>query len=70
MAASSTFAARFDGRCGDCGGKIKVGDDVIFVAGSVEHADCDRSLDLKPAGAICPGCFLELPVSGVCSDCG
>lgn len=71
MAASSTFAARYPGRCGECQGKIEVDDDVVYVAGSVEHAVCDSTdrLAAAAAGPVCPRCFLELPLSGTCGNC-
>jgi hypothetical protein len=66
------MTARFASKCDECGGKIEVDDEIVFVAGAIEHVVCDSSERLvasRPAGEICRSCFLELPTSGVCGNC-
>lgn len=64
---SKTFIAKYDGRCGDCGGDIEAGvDEVTFIEGDLTHVICLG--DTAPAAEICRRCFIAMPVTGVC-DC-
>ncbi len=56
-----TFRARYPGRCAaDCGTRIEVGDEVVYLDDVVIHADCDTPTPEKPVD-ICPRCHLTLP---------
>lgn len=69
----TAFAARYDGRCGACDERIYEGDMIRFDAASDSnfvHDDCAASAPREPKPQpICPRCFTELPVTGVCGVC-
>lgn len=69
----NTFPARYPGRCGACDERIHEGDPIRFSAESATnfvHADCEAAAppERKPQ-PMCPRCFTELPVTGVCGVC-
>jgi hypothetical protein len=69
----STFPARYNGRCGACEERIYEGDMIEFSGESATnfvHTDCSASAPReRPTQPICPECFTELPVAGVCGVC-
>lgn len=68
---SRTFEARFGGRCGSCDERIHEGDAVRFEGDdNLIHDDCTahEPRERKPQ-PVCPSCFTELPVTGVCGVC-
>lgn len=65
----TTFAARYPGACASCSAKITPGDCVQYgIDDQLEHLDCPDPLEV-PARGVCTGCWLVLPVSGVCGVC-
>ena len=69
----NSFPARYNGRCGACDERIHEGDPIRFDGESATnfvHADCAAAAprERKPQ-PICPECFTELPVTGVCGVC-
>jgi hypothetical protein len=56
----STFTARYNGYCGDCGGEIDPGDEVMYDStDSIVHADCE--VDAPPRSRmpmVCSKCFI------------
>ncbi len=66
---SSSFAARYAGQCVACASKISPGDVVTYgLDDQLEHVECPDPLEI-PVQGICTGCWLTLPVSGVCGVC-
>lgn len=64
-----SFTAKFRSECPDCGETIRRGDEVEFnSADEVTHVICP-DVDTRPADRVCPECFTELPVTGVCGVC-
>lgn len=66
-----SFAARYRGQCAVCDEIIVPGQRVEFDWDhNLQHVMCPDSLTLngKPR-AVCPKCFVELPVTGVCDEC-
>lgn len=67
---SRTFEARYNGRCGACDERIREGDTVRFDGDDLVHADCATSAPREQAPRpVCPECFTEIPVAGVCGVC-
>lgn len=63
-----TFTAKYEGACPSCGGDV-AGCEVYFdMSDRAVHAVCPPRLP-KRAKALCPSCWLELPVTGVCGVC-
>lgn len=68
-----THIAEFDSTCPECGKRIKTGDRYKVVPSPTDfgekwyvHAECPK----EPArGEICPGCFMEKPLTGECENC-
>lgn len=70
----ATFIARYPGRCGSsgCGERIHVGDEVLYATDDkIVHVNCDLATPTQTMfnPEVCPGCFVGLPLSGVCDDC-
>jgi len=67
---SHPFAARYDGRCWSCEERIYEGDMIRFADDGVTvHADCSTAVPTAAAQPMCPDCFTELPLTGVCGNC-
>ena len=67
----TTFIAGYRGaqRCASCREKVNPGDEVQYgLDDQLEHVDCIDPLVIPKQG-VCDGCFLVLPVSGVCGVC-
>jgi hypothetical protein len=66
-----TFTARFGGQdCGYCDEPIKPGQEVEYDGSNrLVHAVCPEVQEMT-AAPTCPTCNLELPLTGVCDDCG
>lgn len=67
-----SFIAAFGGQaCGTCDEGIIQGEEVEYDGTNrLVHVICPETLDmLNPREPICSGCFMELPVSGVCGFC-
>lgn len=68
-AGGALFSARYAGVCAACTGPIKPGDSVAYgLDEQLEHGGCPEVLVVGPKG-VCGGCFLEIPLSGVCGVC-
>jgi hypothetical protein len=65
MGKSREFLAQWGGACGNCDEHIDVGDFVQYVDDELCHVECPE----VKAVAVCPSCFLVLPVAGVCVEC-
>lgn len=63
----STFTAKFHADCAVCDTDLKGSEAVYTSSGDIIHVRCPDTLVL--AREVCPSCFLELPVTGVCGDC-
>lgn len=65
---SRPFEAAYIGTCGSCYGKIHEGQWAQFDdADQLVHVVCpDPTAAARP---MCPDCFTELPVTGVCGNC-
>lgn len=65
-----TFVAAFPGLCDRCDGAVRVGEELTYegsgYARRLVHVSCPPPP--TPRG-VCPSCFIELPVSGVCEEC-
>lgn len=62
------FTAQYHGPCANCGSDVK-GTEVSYVAeDQIEHVTCPDPLAPSAKG-VCPRCFTELPVTGVCGVC-
>lgn len=65
----TVFIARYVSECVACLSPIKPGDEAHYgLDNQVEHADCPDPLE-APAQGVCEGCWLTLPVSGLCGVC-
>jgi hypothetical protein len=63
-----SFTGKYPGECGDCGEQTK-GTEVEFDGtNTLVHVICPEAVPDKPV-AVCPSCFLALPLTGVCGDC-
>jgi hypothetical protein len=64
------FAAKWPGDCRDCDDGIQRGELVEFDDDrNLLHVLCPESLRGGKPKPVCPGCFLELPVTGRCQEC-
>lgn len=64
-----SFTAKFRGWCRACEDTIEIGEACMFDAqNDTVHVACPPPVR-EPAKAICGGCFLELPTSGICGVC-
>jgi len=64
----SNFIAQYRSECATCGMYIQKGDEAKIVAfGEAVHVTCPDTMP-TPVGprGVCPQCFVELPVTGVC----
>lgn len=65
-----SFRAKYPGRCLECAGDIDEGDLLDYDADRrVVHILCVDGDPLDLARDICPDCYIELPVAGVCGVC-
>lgn len=66
-----TFTAKYRGHCDACEDPVFPGQEVEFTFDRhLVHAQCPESLDtFGNPRPVCPRCFLEVPVSGVCEEC-
>lgn len=72
---SRTFEAEYPGRCwrDDCPDPaIRPGERVRYATSEpgdkrLEHEACPEPL---PPPNVCPTCFVALPLTGVCDNCG
>lgn len=68
---SRVFEASYGGRCALCPRGIREGDSVQYVDDELVHADCAENPPRPaPVQPMCPECFTELPLTGVCGSCG
>lgn len=64
-----SFTAKYRGDCRDCDDPILPGQEVEYDFDRVlMHVTCPESLHLGGPRPLCPVCFMELPVTGLC-DC-
>lgn len=62
-----SFTAEYHGPCANCGSDVKDTEVSYNGADDLEHVVCpDPTAAQRP---ICPGCQMELPVTGVCGEC-
>lgn len=66
-----TFTAQYPGLCDRCDGTVRPGDEAAYDrtegnSRALVHAACPAPPEPR---AVCPSCFIELPVSGVCEEC-
>lgn len=62
------FTAKYGGVCTECDNEFSAGDLISSTGVGYEHAGpCPTT---RPAGKVCPSCFIELSVTGVCDSCG
>lgn len=60
----SRVKAQFAGVCTDCGGRIHVGDDILWAPESgARHETCPDtpSIELRPNEEVCTECWLVKP---------
>lgn len=60
---SSTFKARYPGRCGVCDERIRVDDLCTYVEDEIAHAACPQPVAVTEP---CPRCFMVPAVNGEC----
>ena len=64
-----TFTARYRGECAACYEDILPGQEAAYgVGGKVVHVVCPEPVP-EVRRPVCPACFTEIPVSGVCGVC-
>ena len=66
------FNALFKGDCACCGEPFRPGTKVTRNDdGDIVVFRCPNEalVSTGPAGRVCGGCFVELPVTGICSQC-
>jgi hypothetical protein len=68
---SRVFEARYPGRCPACTERFDTGDLITYDADDeLLHAVCATTTPREPAvRPMCPVCFTELPLTGVCGNC-
>lgn len=64
---SRPFIAQYPGLCNACGGQIVPEQLATYGPDGIEHVFCP---DPAPSRPVCPTCFTELPLTGVCGVCG
>lgn len=62
-----SFPASYKGTCGCCGDWFEAGTEVAFT--DLDGLVIASHLREKKPQPICPKCFMELPLSGVCGTC-
>lgn len=62
-----SFAAKYPGRCQDCGERFEAGDQITILHYGTIHADCNAAAPTpeRPV-TICPKCWLAQPCG--CED--
>lgn len=66
------FEAKFPGKCPSCGEGFSAGQRVRYNADdSLVHEHCDDEPQMLRlvAAPLCPKCFMEMSLSGVCGEC-
>jgi hypothetical protein len=65
-----SFTAKFSGTpCDSCEEPVREGQEVEYnTANKIVHVLCPELAEVKH-GEICPSCFMEKSVSGVCDNC-
>lgn len=68
-----SFTAKYRGVCHECGEDILPKQEATYVGhhaeGEIRHyPDCPEDRTAHPR-EICPRCFMELPVNGICGTC-
>lgn len=64
-----SFIAKWGSTCGFCDQRIRPGEEVAYTAfGDLGHVKCPAD-PTELQRAVCPECFLEVPVTGVCESC-
>jgi hypothetical protein len=61
-----SFVAQHRTDCTECDSPILPGQLASFAYSKYHHVVCPEA---RPPAAVCPTCFVELPVTGVCDDC-
>lgn len=65
----ATFTAQWGGPAACCPAGIVGGDEVTYDgANGLIHVECPLDREVK-TGAICPSCFVAMPLTGSCPDC-
>lgn len=66
-----SFIAKYRGTCEDCGDDVEPGQEATFLSDhkSIRHVKCPEGHFPDKPGEVCPRCFTEIPVSGVCGVC-
>lgn len=65
------FTVRYETTCAECWGHVKVGSQARYNdAHAVVHAECPPPVELAASHGVCSTCFMALPATGVCDDCG
>lgn len=67
-----SFKAKYRGSCEQCDDPIVPNQDVEYdFVGNLMHVICPESIDQRTGKPlqVCPICFCEIPVSGVCGVC-
>lgn len=61
------FNARWAGTCQSCGGQFDQGDEVARTKDGTVHEGCRDDPAEPKRGEVCPECFTEKALSGVCA---
>jgi hypothetical protein len=62
-----SFLAKYPGVCSACDERFPVNTEVEYDADNdLVHVDCPALIPAAPR-AVCPHCFMELPITGKCS---
>lgn len=60
------FTAQYHDECAACGEDVKGTQCRYTTQDRIEHVECPPVIS---ALVMCPNCFIELPVTGICSEC-
>jgi hypothetical protein len=58
-----SFAAKYPGRCLDCGDRFDVGTRVVYSDSRIVHVDCGSEPEPRP---VCTKCFTTIAINGTC----